>query len=201
MNKNIIPTSMPPQEIAPYPNGANSPMTAGIKLQQQQTANQMALIGSSGGSKRRFRGGNSPQVLVPPVPPGAVNPVQTQDSYSAINKLYVDQQNNAVFDKTTSQAQVANIATKQQAVYNGKGGRTNKRRRTNKRHKTNKRCRFCLSLNQRTTLKRLPKRKRPAYLRYLSQMHNECAKSIHNTHFECQCNKCIKKRNKTRKHK
>lgn len=129
----ITSSSMPKQEVPPYPSGANSPMTAGIKLQQQQTANQMALIGSSGGSKRWKKGG-SPQVLVPPVSSGAVNPQQTQDLFAKITSVAETEKVNSSFDNTKTQAQVANVASQQEALY--KGGKSKSYYRHN-RHGTN----------------------------------------------------------------
>jgi hypothetical protein len=122
----ITSSSMPKQEVPPYPSGANSPMTAGIKLQQQQTANQMALIGS--------KKGGSPQVLVPPVSSGAVNPQQTQDLFAKITSVAETEKVNSSFDNTKTQAQVANVASQQEALY--KGGKSKSYYRHN-RHGTN----------------------------------------------------------------
>lgn len=120
MSKIISSNAMPKQEIPPYPNGANSPMTAGIKLQQQQTDNQMALIGSKGGAV---------QVLVPPVTSGVVNPQQTQISFQKITNLAEVSKNDASFDTAKTQSEVASINAKQQMTYNGNGGRKSRRRR------------------------------------------------------------------------
>ena len=128
----ITSSSMPKQEVPPYPSGANSPMTAGIKIQQQQTANQMALIGSSGGSKRWKKGG-APQVLVPPVSTGAVNPQQTQELFAKITSVSETEKVNSSFDNTKTQAQVANVAAQQQALYTGGKSKT----RCHHRHGTN----------------------------------------------------------------
>ena len=130
-SQNLSATSMPVQEIQSFPDGANSPMTAGIAAQNQQVARQMALIGKSGGTIRRHRRrhrrrhmlGGAVGVLVPAVSPGAVNGGQVSQQYADLTKLATAGANNAAFDNPdATQAQVAGIATKQQAVYSGNGG-------------------------------------------------------------------------------
>lgn len=130
-SQNLSATAMPVQEIQSFPDGANSPMTAGIKMQQQQAAGQMALIGKSGGTmrrrirrhKRRNMLGGAVGVLVPAVSPGAVNGGQVSQQYADLTKLATSGANNAAFDNPdATQGQVAGIATKQQAAYSGNGG-------------------------------------------------------------------------------
>ena len=155
MNSNQIvpPNAMPVQQLPTYPPGATSPMNAGLKLQQQQTANQMALIGSSGGSlKRSYRAkrrhkkysrGGAAQVQVPPVPAGTVNPQMTGNNYTQLTKLAESQSSQAVFDNARTPAQTAAIATQQKSMYSGGYTRRkrSKRRRLNKRKtkRTNRR--------------------------------------------------------------
>jgi hypothetical protein len=118
-------TAMPVQERQSFPDGANSPMTAGIASQNQQVARQMALIGKSGGSKRRRHirrnmSGGAVDVLVPSVPAGAVNGGQVSQQYADLTKLATAGANNAAFDNSkATPAEVAVIAAKQQAAYSG----------------------------------------------------------------------------------
>jgi hypothetical protein len=123
-------TAMPPQVVPAMPAGATSPMSAGVKLQEQQNTNQMALIGQgkSGGSKRRYlRRGGAAVVQVPPVPSGTVNPDATGGNYQALTSLSQNTQTQAVFDTATTPAQTAGIAAQQQALYKGGSSRRGKR--------------------------------------------------------------------------
>ena len=123
-NQNMInSTSMPPQEVPAMPPGSKGLMDAGIKMQQQQTANQMSLIGQgkTGGSKRRhMRGGVV--VQVPPVPAGTPNGGATGDSYKGLTTLSQQQSSQAVFDNAQTPSQTAGLAAQQQAQYSGKAG-------------------------------------------------------------------------------
>ena len=123
--------AMPPQTVPAMPAGATSPMSAGVKLQQQQNANQMALIGQgkSGGSKRRrsMKRGGAAVLQVPPVPAGTVNPEATGGNYQALTTLASNQQSQAVFDTATTPAQTASLAAQQQADYKSGGSRRGKR--------------------------------------------------------------------------
>ena len=140
-------TDMPNQIRTPLPPGSTSPMNAGIKLQQQQTASQMALIGKSGGSKRsryrsrRFKGGatGAPVVQVPPVQSGAPNPEATEGSYKALTLLAQNQANQSVYDTSKTPADTANAAAQQQALYKSGGSKNNKNNKNNKNSKRGKR--------------------------------------------------------------
>lgn len=136
-NQNMInSTSMPPQEVPAMPPGSKGPMDAGIKMQQQQTTNQMFLIGQgkTGGSRRRhMRGGVV--VQVPPVPTGTPNSGATGDSYKGLTTLSQQQSSQAVFDNAQTPSQTAGLAAQQQAQYSGKtgGSRRGKRGKRGKR--------------------------------------------------------------------
>ena len=124
-------TAMPPQVVPTMPAGATSPMSAGVKLQEQQNASQMALIGQgkSGGSKRRrsMKRGGAAVVQVPPVPSGTVNPQATSGNYQALTTLSQNQQTQAVYDTATTPAQTAAIQQQQNAMYQGGSSRRGKR--------------------------------------------------------------------------
>jgi len=139
-NQNIIQsTSMPRQEIPAMPPGSKSLMDAGIKMQQQQDANQMALIGKSGGSRykrrrsrskknrrsRRFIMGGS-VIQVPPVPTGTPNASATGSNYKGLTELTEQQASQSVFDTAQTPAQTASIAAQQQTGKSG-GSRKGKR--------------------------------------------------------------------------
>lgn len=117
-------TAMPPQIIQPLAPGATSPMQSAQIQQQQQTDKQMALIGKSGGGKRRsckrrsckrrqYRGGangvaNNTQIIVPSVQPGAVNASQTESQYTQLAALSSKQASESVYDKGNTAAVAAN---------------------------------------------------------------------------------------------
>jgi hypothetical protein len=151
---NIIQSeAMPPQIVAGMPPGATSPMNAGLISQQQQTASHMALIGKSGGSKgrmtrrmtrRRFHGGTTPVVQVPPITAGAVNPQQTGAAYKDLTILAQNQSNYSTYDNAKTPGDTAAIQQQQQALYKGgskkgkskgksKGERERERERKGKR--------------------------------------------------------------------
>ena len=157
---NMIPSALPPYETKPYPNGGNSPMSAGLASSQQQTINQMALIGKSGGSKHRtnrrhtnrryMKGGVSsssqPVSQVTPIPSGAVNPNETTASYTQLAQLANSVSTNATYDTAKTPAETAYLQQQQQniyngKIYNGKGGskKYRKSRKGKKRRKTKRR--------------------------------------------------------------
>lgn len=124
---NMIPSTMPLQVVPAMPPGSTSPMSAGIKLQQQQTNEHMALIGQgkNGGSKRRrLRGGaeGPPVVQVPAVPTGTVNSQATGGNYKELTALSQQQASQSVYDTARTPGQTAGIAAQQQALYSGKTG-------------------------------------------------------------------------------
>jgi hypothetical protein len=138
-NQQIIQSdAMPQQVLTTMPPGSRGPMDAGVKMQQQQTASQMALIGGRKirGSRRNcmskfmskfMRGGVAPVVQVPPVSAGAVNPQATQANYTDLTKLTQMQAGQAAFDNAKTPEQTAEIAAQQQALYSGKTGGSSKR--------------------------------------------------------------------------
>jgi len=160
---NMIPSALPPYETKPYPNGGNSPMSAGLASSQQQTINQMTLIGKSGGSKHRtnrrhtnrryMKGGVSsssqPVSQVTPIPPGAVNPNETTASYRQLAGLANSASTNATYDTAKTPAETAYLQQQQQNIYNGKGGSKKYRRSRNRRSRKSKKGR-----NRRKTKRR-----------------------------------------------
>ena len=120
-SQNIIKAgAMPQQTIPTLKAGATSPM-ASAQIQQQQNINaQMALIGKSGGARRRksrrnkrdkrnkkLKGGTA--IAVPPVPPGSVNPQQTAGQYAELTSLAEKQAAQSVYDS----GKTAAVAAKQ----------------------------------------------------------------------------------------
>lgn len=128
--------ALPPPTTLPLEPGASSIFDSAIIKQQNQNMVQNALAKTGGYRRKRTQRGSGPQVLVPPAPSYALNPVQTNDINAKIMSLAVNNQNNSAFDGTVngSQADAAKIASEQQAIYNGKGGkRSTSKRRTSKR--------------------------------------------------------------------
>jgi hypothetical protein len=126
LGEQVLPTMLP---------GARGPMDNGVKMQQQQTDSQMALIGETkaGGKKRKMRGGEAPvapQVQVAAVPAGAVNPQATGENYKGLTQLAQQQQTNATFDNAKTPSETAALQSQQQSLYSGKGG---SKKRMNKR--------------------------------------------------------------------
>jgi hypothetical protein len=133
-------TAMPQQTVTAMPPGSKGPMDAGIKTQQQQTDSQMALIGKSGGSKRRnrrFKGGatTAPAVQVPPVQAGVANPDATAASYAALTNVATTQQVGSTFDSAKDPSQTAALQAQQQSLYKSGGSKS----RRGKRGKNGKR--------------------------------------------------------------
>ena len=117
------PNGMPEQVLSTMPPGSKGPMDAGIKMQQQQTAEHMALIGKTGGSKRKMRGGTTtPVATVPPVSSSAVNKGETQANFTDLTNLALQQQTGATFDNAKTPSDTAALQAQQQAVYSGTGG-------------------------------------------------------------------------------
>jgi len=119
--------AMPEQVLSTMPPGSKGPMDAGIKMQQQQTAEHMALIGETktGGSKnkRKIRGGaTTPVATVPPLSSGAVNPGATQANYTDLTNLALKQQTDSTFDNARTPGDTAALQAQQQALYSGTGG-------------------------------------------------------------------------------
>jgi hypothetical protein len=105
MSNIVASSAMKPQVLPPLSTGATSPMASAQIAQQQQIAGQMALIGKSGGGKRRMNGakrrrmsGGATQIQVPSVQPGAVNSQQTADSYKALTQVAEQQAGQSVYD-------------------------------------------------------------------------------------------------------
>jgi hypothetical protein len=138
--QNMINSTMPQQPVLAMPPGSKGPMDAGLKMQQQQTAGQMALIGKSGGSKRRkrcFKGGATtlpvvrvpPVVQVPPVQAGAANQDATAASFKSLTALSQQQAGQAVFDSAKTPSQTAALQAQQQALYKSGGSKSKSKKR------------------------------------------------------------------------
>lgn len=122
-----------PQSIAPIDGSISKTVQQNMAKQADQ---QAALVNAVGG-KRRYKGGAT--AAAPPLRIGYNDPSgATQNNANAINKLAIDTQQAAVFDKASSQAQTQALAAQQQkALSGGRRRKTNKKR--TKRRKTNKR--------------------------------------------------------------
>jgi hypothetical protein len=124
-----------PQSIAPIDGSISKTVQQNMAKQADQ---QAALVNAVGGKRRkRYKGGAT--AAAPPLRIGYNDPSgATQNNANAINKLAIDTQQAAVFDKASSQAQTQALAAQQQkALSGGRRRKTNKRR--TKRRKTNKR--------------------------------------------------------------
>jgi hypothetical protein len=118
---------MVPQQVPPYPAGANSARSASIAMQEQSVNKQMALIGK-GGSKR-WKGGSSAQVVVPPANtpyPDIGN--QTSNNFKSTTQATINQNAQSAFDACVGKGPgcTAGVVQEQKA-----GSR--KRRKTSKR--------------------------------------------------------------------
>lgn len=88
---------MIPQQLPPYPAGANSARSASIAMQEQSVNKQMALIGK-GGSKK-WKGGAASQVVVPPANtpyPDIGN--QTANNFKSTTQATINQNAQSAFD-------------------------------------------------------------------------------------------------------
>ena len=120
-------TAMPAQTMPSYPLGANSMMTAGPALQQQQAENQTNLAKLGGrrrNHRRSLRGGQNGAaassanvIVVPTVPVGAPDPAATGGNYAALTNLAEVGASQAVYDTAKTPADTAAIA-----ATNNKGG-------------------------------------------------------------------------------
>jgi len=122
--------SMPEQTVAPLQAGATSPGNSAYRAQVAQTNRQMALInaGKTGGSKRRFRGGD-PVAAVPPVPAGSLNAAATGGNYAKITSTVLAAQQGAAFDNAENPGDTARIQAQQNALYKSGGSRSKKSKR------------------------------------------------------------------------
>jgi hypothetical protein len=120
--------AMPEQTVAPLQAGATSPGNSAYRAQVAQTNRQMALInaGKTGGSKRRFRGGD-PVAVVPPVPVGATG--GTGANYTKITSTVLAAQQSAAFDNAKNPGDTAIIQAQQNALYKSGGSRSKKSKR------------------------------------------------------------------------
>jgi hypothetical protein len=131
---NVVESSvMKPQVLPPLSAGATSPMASAQIAQQQQIQQQMALIGKSGGSKRRMRGG-AQQILVPSVQPGAPNSQQTAASLKALTQLSEQQAAQAEFDNQVKKGGYR----RRLGLSKRKRSRKQRRRRKNKSRRNRK---------------------------------------------------------------
>jgi len=118
--------ALPQQTIKPLSAGANNIFESGM-IAQQNEANLLNSLNSLRGGirrhkSRRIKGGAAPVVVVAGASSFDPNPKATNDNNAAIASLANKVMIGSAFDNTTSQAQVAEIASRQQALYSGKGG-------------------------------------------------------------------------------
>ena len=134
--------TMQPQPVQPLPPGATSIGNAGFIKSQQQTDQLMALIGKSGGKRKRNRKvmkGGVPRIPVPAVPFNAPNGGTTANTYSDLAKLTAANAVNSTYDNAKTPAQTAAINTQQQSLYKSGGKRrTKKSRKGRKSRKSRK---------------------------------------------------------------
>lgn len=126
---------MIPQQLPPYPAGANSARTASIAMQEQSVNKQMALIGK-GGSKK-WKGGATSQVVVPPANtpyPDIGN--QTANNFKSTTQATINQNAQSAFDSCVGKGPgcTAEVVQEQKA---GKR-RTRKTRKSNLRSRSKK---------------------------------------------------------------
>jgi len=125
---------MVPQQLPPYPAGANSARSASIAMQEQSVNKQMALIGK-GGSKK-WKGGTASQVVVPPANtpyPDIGN--QTANNFKSTTQATINQNAQSAFDSCVGKGPgcTAQVVQEQKA-----GKRRSKTKRTNLRSRTKK---------------------------------------------------------------
>lgn len=120
-----------PQSIAPIDGSISKTVQQNMAKQADQ---QAALVNAVGGKRRKYHKGGA-TAAAPPLRIGYNDPSgATQNNANAINKLAIDTQQAAVFDKASSQAQTQSLAAQQQkALSGGRRRKTNKRKRKNKR--------------------------------------------------------------------
>lgn len=129
-NRIVQMDEVPKYTTSPFPAGSNSIYTAGIVQQNNQNNAQNALIGKTGGKRNKYyKGGNAPQVVVPSLPSYTPDKGSAMSTNVAITKLSIDSANNAKYDNTTSQSDVAKISAETNNTYYGKGGKTRKNRK------------------------------------------------------------------------
>ena len=126
-----------PQQLS----AINGSISKTVQQNMAKQADQQALlVNAVGGSKRcrhkrkcncsKFRGGAT--AAAPPLRIGYNDPSgATQSNANAINKLAIDTQQAAVFDKAQTPAQTQALAAQQQKALSG-GRRRNKTRKTRK---------------------------------------------------------------------
>lgn len=121
---------MVPQQLPPYPAGANSARTASLAMQEQSVNKQMALIGT-GGSKRVKKGGAA-QVIVPPANtpyPDIGN--QTANNFKSTTQATINQNAQSAFDACVGKG----AGCTAQVVQEQKAGKR-RRRRTRRTRKS-----------------------------------------------------------------
>lgn len=118
-----------PQQLPPYPAGANSARSASIAMQEQSVNKQMALIGK-GGSRRKWKGGANAQVIVPPANtpyPDIGN--QTANNFKSTTQATINQNAQSAFDACVGKGPGCTV----QVVQEQKAGSRKRRTRKSKR--------------------------------------------------------------------
>jgi hypothetical protein len=117
-----------PQQLPPYPAGANSARSASIAMQEQSVNKQMALIGK-GGSRRGLKGGAATQVVVPPANtpyPDIGN--QTANNFKSTTQATINQNAQSAFDACVGKG----AGCTAQVVQEQKAGSKRRRHRSRK---------------------------------------------------------------------
>jgi len=121
-----------PQQVPPYPPGANSARSASIAMQQQSVNKQMALIGTKGGATQ--------QIAVPPANtpyPDIGN--QTANNFKSTVQATANQNAQSAFDACVGKGPGCTVTVVQdQKAGSKRKTRTKKRksmRRGTKRHR------------------------------------------------------------------
>uniref|UniRef100_A0A6C0IRW6 Uncharacterized protein n=1 Tax=viral metagenome TaxID=1070528 RepID=A0A6C0IRW6_9ZZZZ len=143
-NSNVVSADkygMVPQQLPPYPAGANSARSASLAMQEQSVNKQMALIGKGGSRRKRFwKGGAAAQVVVPPVNtpyPDIGN--QTANNFKSTTQATINQNAQSAFDVCVGKGAgcTAQVVQEQKA-----GSRRTTKRRTRKSKKKSRKTRF-----------------------------------------------------------
>ena len=171
VNRIVDVESIPAQKIPALPMGANNIYQAGMVKSEEQASLQNKLVGGAKRYKKRKNlrhKGGAAAILAPVAPSHATG--GTQNSYNQIAELGVNVQNAGVYDKTTTQSQVAGLSTEQNKTYYGKGGssiewgclsggntlKCNKSKRCKRKYKkTRKTCKTCKTCKTRKTCKHM----------------------------------------------
>ena len=177
VNRIVDVESIPAQKIPALPMGSNNIYQAGMAKSTQEAALHNKLVGGTKRYKKRKNlrhKGGAAAILAPVAPSHSTG--GTQNNYNKLAQLGMNVQNAGVYDKTTTQSQVAGLSTEQNKIYYGKGGspiewgclsggntskrckskRRKKSYRCKRKHKKNcKTCKTCKTCKHRKTCKHM----------------------------------------------